>query len=262
MSANKKQQIVILVGPDRCGKSEIAAALSKVTGIPSFKASSEHVTFIGSRQAREDAFLQQMRHADPRVFDLLKQTGHSVIFDRGYPCEWVYGQVLGREIDREIINHMDEMWSTLDTLIVMCCRSSYAGVVDDIDPSLNETVLQQIHDKYLDFKSGTRCRMIVVNVDDHDRSRQIREIVSAFNPGSRPFCEFCDCDQCVNGSSRDSHALTVDGRWICSTCFDYDLCTSGSFRNVDGPCDNIECVHRPKILSDWVMLDGSKGTSP
>ena len=40
------QQVIMLVGPDRCGKTEIAKELSKRTGIPRFKASTEHDTYL------------------------------------------------------------------------------------------------------------------------------------------------------------------------------------------------------------------------
>lgn len=51
------------------------------------------------------------------------------------------------------------------------------------------------------------------------------------------------------------HAQTVDGRWICNTCFTYDLCTSGPDRNNDGPCKDKLCRHRPRLKdSKWMKL--------
>ena len=65
------------------------------------------------------------------------------------------------------------------------------------------------------------------------------------------FCDFCNCDNCRYGAPWLSHAQTADGRWICNVCYSFDLCTSGPNRNPNGPCEDLECEHRPKIVSDW-----------
>jgi deoxyadenosine/deoxycytidine kinase len=172
------QRIVFLCGPDRCGKTEIGQELAGRSGIPYFKASSEHDTFLSCRVSRREAFLNQMRYADPRVFDVLKQTGHSVIFDRGFPCERVYSKVLGRKTDQQIIKHMDEMWASLGAVIVLCHRSSYLGISDDLDPRIDSHVLDAIHDEYFDFVDNvTRCRTLKLNVDDEDLDREVSEIM-------------------------------------------------------------------------------------
>ena len=72
------------------------------------------------------------------------------------------------------------------------------------------------------------------------------------------FCDFCDCELCRDGSFYLSHAKTEDGRNICDTCFSYDLCTSGADRNPDGPCHEVECKHRPKIVSEWIDYEDSE----
>lgn len=74
-----EQRIIIMIGPDRCGKTEIAKRLAFLQGLPYFKASSEHETYL----SKQGQFVQQLKHADPRMVDFLSQTGHSVIFDRG-----------------------------------------------------------------------------------------------------------------------------------------------------------------------------------
>ena len=60
-----KQQIVFFVGPDRCGKTEISKATSAAIGVPYFKASSEHDSFLSSKVTKREAFLNQLRYADP-----------------------------------------------------------------------------------------------------------------------------------------------------------------------------------------------------
>lgn len=68
------------------------------------------------------------------------------------------------------------------------------------------------------------------------------------------FCDFCNCQQCQNGYPYEVwHAPTIDGRWICDVCYRYDLCTAdGPDRNWNGPCEDFDCIHRPKLSGDWV----------
>lgn len=171
------QRIVFFVGPDMCGKTNIAHAVSQATGIPCFKASSEHDSYLSSKASKREAFLNQLRYADPRVFDVLKQTGYSLIFDRGFPCEAVYSRVMGRETDQVMLAHMDEMWASIDARVVFCHRSSYAGIVDDLDPNIKEVTLQRLHNAYVDFANVTRCKVLRLNVDDEDIVREVSEVV-------------------------------------------------------------------------------------
>jgi len=68
------------------------------------------------------------------------------------------------------------------------------------------------------------------------------------------FCDYCDCNDCRNGTDMLHHAMTSNDEWICDVCYLYDLCTSGPNRSPDGPCREKECVHRPKIVSTWTKL--------
>jgi len=172
-----KQSLTFFVGPDRCGKTEIAKELSRITGIPYFKASSEHDAFLSSRVSKLELFLNQLRYADPRVMDLLKQTGQSVIFDRGFPCEYAYSKVFNRKTDDKMLRHLDEQWSKVDVRIVLCCRSDYTHVIDDLDPTVKGETLQQIHDAYVDFACWTQCQVLKLNVDDENLEREVNEVL-------------------------------------------------------------------------------------
>jgi deoxyadenosine/deoxycytidine kinase len=177
MHALPKQVILFFVGPDMTGKTQISQEVARVMGIPYFKASSEHDSFLSSRVSKREAFLNQLRYADPRVFDILKQTGYSLIFDRGFPCEYAYSKVFGRETDMTMLRHMDEMWSTIDARIIMCYRSNYDNIVDDLDPMIKGNVLQQIHDAYLDFFEWSKCKRFKLNVDDEDLNREVNDVI-------------------------------------------------------------------------------------
>lgn len=71
------------------------------------------------------------------------------------------------------------------------------------------------------------------------------------------FCDYCTCEMCSTGTDslgfKEYHAQTIDGKWICFTCFKYDECTKdGPNRNWNGPCDDYDCLHRPEIIGDWI----------
>lgn len=178
MHALPKQLILFFVGPDMCGKTQIAQEVAKVTGIPYFKASSEHDSFLSSRVSKREAFLNQLRYADPRVFDVLKQTGYGLVFDRGFPCEYAYSRVFGRETDMTMLQHMDEMWSSIDARIIMCKRSDYTHIVDDLDPTVKGETLQKIEDAYYDFFDWSKCKNFILNVDDEDLRREVNDIIN------------------------------------------------------------------------------------
>lgn len=172
----KLQKLIFMIGPDRCGKSQIAHELSCQENIPYFKASSEHASFLSSRVSKDDQFLNQLRFADPRVLDLLRQTQHSVIFDRGYPCEYVYSQILNRETDMVMLKHLDKEYAKLGAMIVLCHRSTYAGINDDLDPTIDEQLLKKLHDAYFEFAKWTNCRLYSLNVDSEDLLSQVKLI--------------------------------------------------------------------------------------
>lgn len=163
------------------GKTQIAQALERTTGIRYFKATSEHDTYLSSKVSKREAFLNQLRYADPRVFDVLKQTGHSIIFDRGYPCEAVYSKVMERETDHVMLKHMDEMWASIDTRIVLCHRSSYVGIVDDLDSNITEKTLQRLHDAYFEWAETSQCKVLKLNVDDEDLQREVADVLAFIN---------------------------------------------------------------------------------
>jgi group I intron endonuclease len=171
--AQQKQLVLFVVGPDGCGKSNIIAALKKELQIESFKASDEHATFLSHKQEK---FLNDLRFADPRIEDFIYQTGVSVIFDRGYPCEKVYSEFYGRETDHRMLRFIDERYSRINAKILICTRSSYEGRVDNLDSRLDGSALQKIDSLYRDFVTWTKCKTLLLNVDDENLEREISDI--------------------------------------------------------------------------------------
>jgi thymidylate kinase len=154
------QKIIIVDGPDGCGKTEISKAISQKLGIPYYK-------FAGERKFWEQGnFLDVLHHWDPARFDLFDQCGYSIVMDRSYPSEWVYSLVFGRETDKLMLEHIDDWAARLKTTIIIPQRRDYSKNRDD-DLVPNDK-LQQIHDVYSEFFWWTRCHTIKMFVDDLD----------------------------------------------------------------------------------------------
>jgi thymidylate kinase len=164
------QRTIIFDGPDNCGKTNIGLELSKRTCIPYFKNSDEHKYFLSD----PTYFVNAIRHVDTYFTSYLEQSASSVILDRAYPSEWVYSQALGRETDMEVLTSLDQRHAAMGTKIVIPIRSSYRGVSDDYE-IVNQNI-QKIHDLYLEFAKWSRCEVLILNVDDEDIEREIREI--------------------------------------------------------------------------------------
>lgn len=169
-----KQPVVIVCGPDRCGKSNIVDALSMRLGLPTFKPSNEHAIFLGDQKG----FLDALRYSDFRTVDFLKKTGYGVIFDRQYPCEWVYSRFFKRETDNVALEKLDEEFASIGTKILVCTRKSFDGIVDDLNPKLAGDRLQEISSLYKLFAEFTRCEITTIYVDDEDLDREVNEIVT------------------------------------------------------------------------------------
>jgi hypothetical protein len=166
-----------MVGADMSGKTQIAKELSRQTGIPYYKASSEHKTFL----KQEGDFVNQLRYGDPKFVDVIRQLNASIIMDRAWPCEWVYAPLLGRETDWNALEAVDEMFASLGSKVIICERSSYANITDDLDPKLNSTRLEQIASRYQLFKMWTLCDSYTLNVDSEDLENQISELRKFLN---------------------------------------------------------------------------------
>jgi deoxyadenosine/deoxycytidine kinase len=171
------QDLVFFVGPDMTGKTQIAQATAAELQVPYFKATSEHTSFLSMRVSTSDQFLNQLRFADPRVLDMLRQTGHSVVFDRGFPCEYAYSKVFCRETDVVMLRHLDEEYAKLGACVIFCHRSSYEGLRDDLDSSIGHELLSELHAAYEDFVSWSKCSVLRLNVDDEDLNREVTDVV-------------------------------------------------------------------------------------
>lgn len=168
------QVILLCGGADMCGKTNILRALSDATGIPYFKASGEHENFLNS----QDKFLNELRYSDPRAIDIFRQTGQSILMDRGYMCEWVYSRYFGRQTDDEMLRRIDEAYASLGAKVLICTRRSFAGIKDDLDARIDSAALEKISDLYKQFCEWTKCDVHVLYVDSEDIVEEVTEVLS------------------------------------------------------------------------------------
>ena len=173
--------VVILDGPDGCGKTNIADALSEILGVPVFKNKGEWKFF-----SKEDNgfFKTCLKYSHTHLLEFLQQTGHGTIFDRAYPSEYVYSDVFDRETCHDALRWCDKKCADMGVKIIIPVRTSYSGVIDQFD-FVDEDILKDVHRKYIEFSNWTECECLILNVDDEDLNREISEILSFldFNDG-------------------------------------------------------------------------------
>jgi thymidylate kinase len=174
--SNSKQRIVILEGTERTGKTNIAAALSKRTGIPIFKAQVQKKFFMGDRSQ----FLPFLKFGETTLADFLEQTGTSVILDRNWPSEIVYSEYFSRPTDAVVTKQLDDAYARMGALIVVCTRlEGYAGRVDEDDKTIREEQITAIDKLYKKRVSQVKTRHMFLDTSDEDLERELREIVAA-----------------------------------------------------------------------------------
>lgn len=171
---SEKQKVIVFEGPDGCGKTNISQALSLDLGVPYFKNKDEWKYFVNDPAY----FVNALTYGDPYFLSYLEQTGASVIVDRWYPSEWVYSQVFSRPTNMEVLRIVDQRAAALGTKIVIPYRENYESVIDQFEDVITPSVLQNVHNVYLKFVEWTSCDTILLNVDDENLSRELKEVHS------------------------------------------------------------------------------------
>lgn len=152
------QRIILMEGADGVGKTEIGKGIAIELDIPYFRMSSQHEHW------RKGKFKEALEFDQTYLTELLLQTGHSMVIDRGWVSEWVYSKVYGRDTNQSILERLDWEWSALGAWIIIPLRRSFEGVRGD-DLVVPEK-LQAIQDGYLDFIAWTDCNVLSLYVDE------------------------------------------------------------------------------------------------
>lgn len=110
----KNQTIILLEGIDRTGKSFLGKIFRSIFDIPYYH---------GERPPANKEELKTRSFGVAKIemlqmYDVLKQTGVSIVIDRWHLSELVYGKVYGREIDENFIWDIDEKFANLGAVVV------------------------------------------------------------------------------------------------------------------------------------------------
>lgn len=161
------QRLIIFEGPDLCGKTNIAEAVSKQFGIPVYKSGREHDLFHD-----KDAQYLTLKYGNYEMIKLLETTKASVIFDRFFPSEWVYSQVYDRTRDLDLVLEYDAYWASLGGVIVWLDKPE----LDGVDELIDAAEYNEIRRKYNDYMQLTKCRHLYLDTSDHNLSEQAKKI--------------------------------------------------------------------------------------
>lgn len=143
---------LLVVGPDRVGKTTLVQHLSRKLHVPSFKCPAEKQIFkLGGRSSL--AFDYTLTH-------FIKQVGCRFISDRAYPCEWVYAKVFNRETDDQLLDLIDQAHANLGTKILYVHSIDPPTEEDDLVPS---DKYWDVSFKYQDFCGWTNCDVLTVD---------------------------------------------------------------------------------------------------
>jgi hypothetical protein len=151
---NKSYPSILVIGPDRVGKTTLVSHISRLLGIPMFKAPSEKEIFKnGGRESL--AFDYTLTH-------FLEQTKSRFVSDRGYPCEWVYSKVFNRKSDPLLIEKIDHRHALLDTRIMYVYSSVEPFEEDDLVPKEKYWDVKQMYDNFCNY---TKCKVTKVDTE-------------------------------------------------------------------------------------------------
>lgn len=143
---------ILVVGPDRVGKTTLVKHLSEMLLIPSFKCPSEKEIF-------KSGGLSSLAF-DYSLTQFLQQTGYRFISDRAYPCEWVYSTVFKRETDYDLLVRIDEQHAILGTKILFVYSSELPHEEDDLVPSEKYWSVVKAYNTMRDW---SQCEIITVD---------------------------------------------------------------------------------------------------
>lgn len=158
------QRIIIFGGPDGVGKTTLAKRLSSVLDIPYFKPSKQHE--FAKIDPTGNIFKQQTAWGEPKLLDFLKQTGASAVMDRGFPCDWVYSKVLGRETAWETIEQLDAGYARLGALLVVVGSQNYNLLPDDDFKAVADPRVQrELDSMYWEYCKWTEMRRVIIQTE-------------------------------------------------------------------------------------------------
>lgn len=162
--------ILVIEGPDLCGKSEIGQALSHQYFMGYFKNKTEHNNF------KNNTFLQTAFVEADYLLSLLKQVefkDFGIILDRHIPSEYVYSKVYNRQTDEEAIWKIDRELASMGAVILYCTKTEYKKFDDEV---ISLDKIETIKKYYEEYFTKTKMRVIRLDTTDENLEREIYEV--------------------------------------------------------------------------------------
>ena len=163
------QKILFFEGVDKTGKSNIAKCLSEIISAPYFKNTTEKL-FFTDKTITKYRWLDQLY-----LYEFLKQTGYSVIIDRGFISDLVYTRIF-RKKNKETIEKLiivDKLFASIGAKIIYCYKTKNTFVDDVIDIDKYSSLSNE-YDRFLKLSS---CEILRLDTTDENIDEQIKRIV-------------------------------------------------------------------------------------
>jgi len=163
------QKILFFEGVDKTGKSNIAKRLSEIISTPYFKNTTEKL-FFTDKTITKYRWLDQLY-----LYEFLKQTGYSVIIDRGFISDLVYTRIF-RKKNKETIEKLiivDKLFASIGAKIIYCYKTKNTFVDDVIDIDKYSSLSNE-YDRFLKLSF---CEILKLDTTDEKINEQIKRIV-------------------------------------------------------------------------------------
>ena len=158
---------IIFEGPDGCGKTNIAEALSKRIGVPVYKSGKEADIFYD-----KNAQYLTLKWANYEMIKILETTNASIIFDRFFPSEYVYSKVFDRNSDPELVLEYDEWWHKIGGKIIFLDKQT----IDVDDELVPRSKYNEIRERYIKYMGLTKCKFLYLDTSDYNLEEQVNTI--------------------------------------------------------------------------------------
>lgn len=167
-----KHNILIFVGPDNTGKTEISKELSLKLNYQYYKNNVEHEHF-----KNKDNFNNILNYHGPAFVDFLTtiKIEEGLILDRFIPCEYAYAKTYNREYNEPLIFDLDDKLSKLNSVIIYCYKNSYKDFVDEVVELKDMETVKKYYEEYF---NKTKIPVIKIETSSENLELQINEILN------------------------------------------------------------------------------------
>ena len=159
-----KNNIIILVGPDMSGKTEIAKNLASVFNMHYYKNEQEFSRFTDNTYDAKASF----KYETPIVLNFLNQCSfnNGIVFDRATgACEFAYAKALNRDFDEDAVWKFDAEFAKLGAKLILCYKTKYENFSDEY---VTEDIQENVLNNYREYFNKTQMRTFELCTDSSD----------------------------------------------------------------------------------------------